>query len=683
MQTLLLLAQTLLVGGGTVHTMVPGEAPRVADVLVVDGRVAAVGAGLEAPEGAQRVDAAGLHVVPGLIDGMAYHDAEHDLLYTAAGVTLVRDHGNDLAAIFAQRERELRDARRGPWLSISGAVLDGHPPSSPNALVLPDEHTAHQLLPKLAEEGIDFVSVQSNLGEAAWREVLALAHAAEGGALQVWGPRPRAISREAMLAGPQDGLVFLDGLLPEGRGWEDVTDEELAAAARAAAEAGLRVTPVLAATQRLTHLQDAGVAALAELGPRYTRLWRAELRARRAASSADFAERALAVLAKQGRLVLALEEAGVALVPGSGAPHPWLVPGRGLIDELALWQQAGLPAARCLELATSAAAANLALEDRGALREGAVADLVLLGADPGADVAALREVRGVVLRGMSLTRADLDAALGALRAAQAAAQEAAERGIAVAPPSLPQGREVLRGLVESRTAAGTIAAERWSIVEGVEGSLYFLGRRLMPGSAERASIEVETRQVVRGDKLDSFRVELRTGGHTLVVDGVLVGNQMRVERRYDGGFVDNQSAREALVTLDVSSVTTLLLLAHVAKEGPMPVLRFDEALELEVVRWDLRLEEDGDHALRTPQGYKLASFDENGALRAALEVAGAAQTQLVSTEIDAFGGPGLPLPEAKRQRVHAARAAEAAAAKQREERATGDVPEGGDDDGRR
>ena len=183
--------------------------------------------------------------------------------------------------------------------------------------------------------------------------------------------------------------------------------------------------------------------------------------------------------------------------------------------------------------------------------------------------------------------------------------------------------------------------------------MYFLGRRVMPGGPQRPGIEVETRQVARKGRLDSFHVELRTGGHELVVDGVLVGSQMRVERRLDGAFIDNNAAREALVAIDVSSVTTLLLLAHIGEEGPLPILRFDEALELEVVRWDLKLEEDGDHALRTPNGFKLASFEENGALRAGLEVAGAAQTQVVSTEIETYGGPGLPLPDAKRALVRA------------------------------
>jgi hypothetical protein len=655
----LLLAQALLISGGSVHTQVPAEAARVADVLVVDGRVRSVGLDLELPAECARIDASGLHVVPGLIDGMVYHDLEHDALYTAAGVTLLRDHGNDLAAILTQRDPALRERRAGPWLSISGAVIDGHPPSSPNALVLPDEHRTHQLVPVVIAEGVDFLAVQSNLGLAAWREVLALAHGAEGGALQVWGPRPTAVPLETLLAEGQDGLVFLDELLPAGTTWEDVRDQAFDEQARRVAESGLRVTPVLGATARLAQIQDAGVAALSELGPNYTRLWRGELRARRERDEGFF-ERARTVQAAQARLLLALERAGVRLVPGSGAPHPWLAPGRGLVDELALWQAAGIPAARCLELATHGAAQALDLAGRGTIAPGQVADLVLLGSDPSADIAALRDVRGVVLRGRALAREDLDRSLAELRRAQAAAHQDSERGIEVAAPSLPKGREILRGRVETRTPAGVTAAERWSVVEGIDEAVYFVGCRRMPPSAERPAIEVETRQGVRGGRLDSFRVTLRTGGRELVVDGVLVGSQMRVERRLDGKFISNQAAREALVTLDVSSVTTLLVLAHTAEDGPLPVLRLDEALELEVVRWDLRLEQDGDHALRTPQGYKWASFDENGSLRAALDVSGGAEATIVSTEVDTLGGPGLPLPADKLARVRASLAAEAA-----------------------
>lgn len=57
----------VLVRGGLVHDAVHRE-PYVADVLLAEGHVAAVGRGLDAPEGCEVVDAAGLEVYPGFVD---------------------------------------------------------------------------------------------------------------------------------------------------------------------------------------------------------------------------------------------------------------------------------------------------------------------------------------------------------------------------------------------------------------------------------------------------------------------------------------------------------------------------------------------------------------------------------------------------------------------------------------
>ena len=133
-----LLLDVLALVGGTVHVTAEGAEPVVATILIEDGQIVAVGPELEVPDGAHLVDCAGLHLIPGMIDGLAYHDRQHDALYTNAGVTLVRDHGNELGRIFAERELAIRDAMGGPALSISGAVLDGSPPSTASAVVLVD-----------------------------------------------------------------------------------------------------------------------------------------------------------------------------------------------------------------------------------------------------------------------------------------------------------------------------------------------------------------------------------------------------------------------------------------------------------------------------------------------------------------------------------------------------------------
>ena len=59
----------LVLRGGTVLTMDDARTVlRDADVLVVDDRIAAVGAALEVPEGTQEADARGGIVMPGMID---------------------------------------------------------------------------------------------------------------------------------------------------------------------------------------------------------------------------------------------------------------------------------------------------------------------------------------------------------------------------------------------------------------------------------------------------------------------------------------------------------------------------------------------------------------------------------------------------------------------------------------
>lgn len=62
-------AQTYAIQGGTIHTL-NGES-FVGTVLVRDGRIAAVGADVTVPQGAEIVDATGRHVYPGMFDAIS------------------------------------------------------------------------------------------------------------------------------------------------------------------------------------------------------------------------------------------------------------------------------------------------------------------------------------------------------------------------------------------------------------------------------------------------------------------------------------------------------------------------------------------------------------------------------------------------------------------------------------
>src|SRR6185503_17567315 len=109
------------------------------------------------------------------------------------------------------------------------------------------------------------------------------------------------------------------------------------------------------------------------------------------------------------RIVAALHRAGVTMLAGTDAPMPGVYPGYALHEELALLVEAGLDPAEALRAATLAPARFLGIEaDAGSITVGKRADLVLLDADPLADIRNTRRIDAVLLCGRVLRRADLE-----------------------------------------------------------------------------------------------------------------------------------------------------------------------------------------------------------------------------------------------------------------------------------
>lgn len=94
--------------------------------------------------------------------------------------------------------------------------------------------------------------------------------------------------------------------------------------------------------------------------------------------------------------------AGVPVIAGSDAGNPATFHGVSLIRELELLAQAGMPLHEVLRSATSRAADRLAQPALGRIAAGAVADLVVLDADPSERVSAYRTVAAVYLGGRKI-----------------------------------------------------------------------------------------------------------------------------------------------------------------------------------------------------------------------------------------------------------------------------------------
>ncbi len=114
----------------------------------------------------------------------------------------------------------------------------------------------------------------------------------------------------------------------------------------------------------------------------------------------------------QLRLTKLFADEGVPMLAGSDYGGQWLVAGFSLHQEFDELARAGLTPLQILQMATLNAGLFLGQEDRiGRIAPGMAADIVLLDADPLADVANLRRSVGVIDSGHPHDRAALDAML--------------------------------------------------------------------------------------------------------------------------------------------------------------------------------------------------------------------------------------------------------------------------------
>ena len=102
-------------------------------------------------------------------------------------------------------------------------------------------------------------------------------------------------------------------------------------------------------------------------------------------------EKATVVEENQKKAFAAAMKIGTKIVAGSDAGSPNFGPHPSIFKELLAMQENGMPADAVIRSATSLAAEELGMKDRGVLAEGKIADIVVLDANPLEDLHAFTE----------------------------------------------------------------------------------------------------------------------------------------------------------------------------------------------------------------------------------------------------------------------------------------------------
>jgi Amidohydrolase family len=456
-------AQSLIFKNATVIDAT-GAPPHLGSVQIRGGRIVAIQKTIHAQRKDRVVDAKGKFLIPGLWD-MHIHLGPPEIFFPlliANGITGVREMFTGIPMPVINTWRARPDVPR----IYAPGFLDGPPlvwsgPAPPGAIAVATEADGHLAVRALAASGVDFLKVYNSIPREAYFAIAAEARAI---GIPFAGHVPEAVSpAEASDAGQrsqehlidimeacstnEDALrkarveLTLDQKLsaearmrelgfPNPKGLFDTYSEQKCSALFAKfVKNGTWQTPTLALLDGFVQMRDPD--CIYDPRSKYLlRAWRTQRDPRQNyflhdLSPADYDAlnaRIRGQLQRYEKLVGDMYRAGVEFLAGTDANgvNP-IYPGFGLHDELALLVKSGLTPMEALQSATRNASRYFANPDFGTIEMNKSADLVLLDADPLADIRNTEKIEAVVLRGRYYTRANLDALLQ--RAAQAAAHE--------------------------------------------------------------------------------------------------------------------------------------------------------------------------------------------------------------------------------------------------------------------
>eukprot|EP01136_Pigoraptor_vietnamica_P022415 Opistho-1_new@73548 len=391
-------------------------------IHIVDGAIRAIG---DTPSDAYRIDGGGAYVVPGFWDMHVHSFATTPQLAHALmlshGITSVRDMmdcaapRDPLVACIADKKAWSAQAEAGDRAGPSYVGLASFYFDDPG--LTPAEVTRRA--EAYVRSGASELKVYNRLSLPAYR---ALAQVSHRTGVPIAGHLPRAVPLDTALELGQRRFEHAR-LLPDACGGAIDQRQPPALRTRATlagfdrarctalidrmAAAGAVLVPTHVTRDDDIRAQSGNGEGLEWLDPLSRWAWRDDAAGTASAYPGPHGGALLRAYHARGlALTGAAHRRGVTILVGTDT-----VPGGPRYhDELALLAQAGLAPADVLRAATVSAARFAGKGDRfGTVAPGKAADLVLLGANPLADIGATRSIRGLVFAGRHYRDADLRA----------------------------------------------------------------------------------------------------------------------------------------------------------------------------------------------------------------------------------------------------------------------------------
>ena len=414
--------------------VIPMDTERVLEkqtVVIKDGKITAVGTQVKYSKNAFIVDGQGKYLIPGLAEMHAHVPPVDDIepmkevltLFAVNGITTIRGmlgHPKHLELRSKLQQGEIL----GPRLYTTGPSFNGISVTSPEA--------GAEMVRKQKAAGYDYLKLHPGLTRAKFDAIAAAAkevnipfvgHVSFG--VGVW----RAIDAGYSSIDHLDG--FIEGLVP---GIETMNEQQAGLFAMFIAdEADTTQIPKLMRGLKEKNVWVVPTQSLAErwFAPEFTPdMFKADpdakyMKPETANQWMDVKKNLMSnpqynvaevqqFIKLRRKLIYACQQNGVGLLLGCDAPQIFNVPGFSTHHELQYLVRAGLTPYQALRTGTVNVAAYLNRPDAGVIKQGAIADVILLAGNPLKDITQTQQIEGVALGGKWMTKASIAAALNKL-----------------------------------------------------------------------------------------------------------------------------------------------------------------------------------------------------------------------------------------------------------------------------
>jgi hypothetical protein len=389
-------------------------------IVVLGGKINAIGTpekSASIPMGAVVLDGKGKFVIPGLIDAHVHlvhrlnyaHMTGDEVLplFLANGVTSVRDTGDEIVAQTLVARYAEAHPSQCPRVFRASGLIDGNPPIHRDiGIGLTDPAQVAGLVEDMAGWGVTTLKIYAGTGRPVGRKVIEEGHRR---GLIVTGHLSAYTAQDAVV----DGIDCLEHIWsvfdfsippeikkqPDHRSTLDLNNSQCRSLVAMVARQKVLVDPTLTVFRNMLLLSDLKEvyrhADVERMPERLRNSWHKYRQEQGLAPSTR--DRRRQEFQKYKDLTGILHRAGVPLLAGTDSPEPFCPPGFALHQELELLVESGLSPAAALQAATINSARSLKqLDSLGSIMPGKCADLVILTADPTADIRNSRKIERVI-----------------------------------------------------------------------------------------------------------------------------------------------------------------------------------------------------------------------------------------------------------------------------------------------